>query len=107
MFIVTTGASKQQVKAGRGRISRAEAKVQDGRQVQGQVRQRSVIQRWSKGSRQAQGQAEWSGTGSGQAKVKNQEDEKKRQKKHEQRQMLDDLNKQDKLAQTDRQKTQV
>ena len=55
MFVVTTGAGKRQVKAGRGRSSRVGAKVHDGKQAQG----------W----------AEWSG----QARVKKkQEDEIKR-----------------------------
>ena len=53
----TTGQGRQ------GSIIRAEAKVQDGRKTQGQVRQRSVIQRWSKGT----GWQAGSETGSGQA----------------------------------------
>jgi hypothetical protein len=46
------------------------AKVQDGRQAQGQVRQRSVIHRWGKGTG-------WQ-AGSGAGKGQNQECEKKR-----------------------------
>ena len=65
-------------------ITATGAKGQDGRQAQGQVRQRSVIQRWDKGTGRKAGSGSGAGrvirrvgTGSGQAKVKNQEDEKR------------------------------
>jgi hypothetical protein len=61
-------------------ITATGAKVQDCRQ--GQVRQRSVIQRWGKGTGWQAGSGAGRvvrrvGTGSGQARVKNQEDEKR------------------------------
>ena len=82
MFIVT-GAGKRQVKASRGRKSRVEVKVQDGSQAQGQGRQRSVIQRWSKGTGRQTGsesgrEVRQVGTGSGQAKVKTRKTRKER-----------------------------
>ena len=82
---------------GRIQKSRGGAKLPDGRQAQGQGRQRSIIQRWDRGTgRQAGYEAR---TGKGQK----QEDEKKRGRKKtgSDRTNAGKLDKQDELA-TDR-----